>query len=277
MTHHESPSRLTVSPKSLERLGRMADAAASMQERTRTATAPAPGSSLAADRVEGLDVDGTVWYLMCVAAEHLDFALDSIKATGCMYPSAYTTVARTALIGASNALWVLTGSSRAERRIRALRVRANDVNDQIKAARELPILDDAQGETHAEYMSRLEKARANLERVGTSLGSTTPISSMGVNQTQVVKFVADRYDDDELFAAGLKYLWRSGSAAAHAQFHYAMSRLDYGDLSDQGDGFRMARFGGDVDRDLVPSLAGPLLVLQEAFKYYDLRRESPFK
>lgn len=106
----------------------MADAAASMQERTRTATAPAPGSSLAADRVEGLDVESTVWYLMCVAAEHLGFAFDSIKATGCMYPSAYTTVARTALIGAANALWVLTGSSRAERRIRALRVRANDVN-----------------------------------------------------------------------------------------------------------------------------------------------------
>ena len=66
---------------------------------------PEPGSSLAADSVAGLSVENPVWYSMCISSEHLDFAIDAMRATSTMYPTAYMTVARTAFVAAVNAVW----------------------------------------------------------------------------------------------------------------------------------------------------------------------------
>ena len=55
------------------------------------------------------------------AGEHLRLALDAIKA-GQLYPSSHFTVLRGALVGASQAVWILAPEDRAVRRERGLTI-----------------------------------------------------------------------------------------------------------------------------------------------------------
>ncbi len=109
------------------RLGRMSLAVKAWRERAENPVTIEPGSSLSADALEGLNVEIPVWYSMCISSEHLDFALDAMRATNTMYPTAYMTVAHTAFIAATNAVWVLTPRKRQECRMRALRFYADDL------------------------------------------------------------------------------------------------------------------------------------------------------
>ncbi|MCT1477595.1 hypothetical protein [Microbacterium sp. p3-SID336] len=98
------------------RLGRMSTAVEAWRRRAENPESPESGSSLAADSVNGLNVENPIWYSMCIASEPLDFAIDAMRATSTMYPTAYMTVARTAFVAAVNAVWVLAPQSRQERR-----------------------------------------------------------------------------------------------------------------------------------------------------------------
>lgn len=76
----------------LRRLDRIAHAVDAWRKCAENPVSAEPGSSLVTDSIEGLRVENPVWYSMCISSEHLDFAIDAMRATSTMYPTAYMTV-----------------------------------------------------------------------------------------------------------------------------------------------------------------------------------------
>jgi len=106
-----------------QRLSHIQAAVELWTERTKTAPVVPVGSALRGDDRPGPTVSNIAWYPLGIAIEHLDFTLSMMRATQAMYPTSYMTTLRTALLTASQAVWVLAPSKRVERRGRAMRLR----------------------------------------------------------------------------------------------------------------------------------------------------------
>lgn len=258
------------------RLGRIALAVDGWRERTRNPTPVDPGSSLAADSMEGLSVDNPIWYSMCISYEHLDFALETMRETNTMYPTAYMTVARTAFIAAVNAVWMLAPSGRQERRLRALRIRADDIRVQVTAMDDLRLQDDTSAKAHDSQVSLLRDRQRSLQLVADALGTKEDVSRMKFNQTEAIAWVARHMHgvDDNLLVGATMAVWRAGSAAAHAQYHFGARRADRPGVPHQRQDSSLVRLRGDLTKDVGPALAAAAMTLSEAFRLYDLRGVS---
>ena len=256
------------------RLGRMSLAVNAWRERAENTAPLEPGSSLAADAVEGLSIESPVWYSMCISSEHLDFALDAMRATSTMYPTAYMTVARTAFVAAVNAVWVLAPAMRQERRARALRLRADDLRVQVTSFRDMRIPAGKPDAARSGFLKELQDKQHTLQRVAGSLGMTEDVTKMRFNQTEAIDWVATHMHgvDDDLLIGATQAIWRSGSAAAHAQYHFGVLRAGQNEVVRDESGGQILRLRGSLETDVGPALAGATLTLSEAFRLYDLRR-----
>lgn len=267
-------SQLAEGSEWLRRLDRISLAVDAWRKRAENPTSPEQGSSLAADSMEGLSVENPVWYSMCISSEHLDFAIDAMRATSTMYPTAYMTVARTSFVAAVNAVWVLAPPSRQERRERALNLRADDLRAQVTSFRDMKIPDGKPEDARADLMDQLRERQTGLQSVATALGMTESVTKMRFNQTKAINWVAEHMHgvDDDLLIGATQSVWRSGSAAAHAQYHFGIMRVDRNEIIREGGGSSVVRLRGDLDIDVGPALAAATMTLSEAFRLYDLRR-----
>lgn len=86
-----------------------------------------PGSSIAKDDdgLTGHPVRTGAWYGLIVAVDHLGLVADLIRDGLTLRPSSIFTVTRAALLGASQAVWLLSGS-REDRRCRALSIESDE-------------------------------------------------------------------------------------------------------------------------------------------------------
>ena len=260
----------------LRRLDRISLVVDAWRKRAENPTSPEPGSSLAADSMEGLSVENPIWYSMCISSEHLDFAIDAMRATSTMYPTAYMTVARTAFVAAVNAAWVLAPSARQERRERALRLRADDLRVQMTSFRDMKIPDGKPEEARTGLLEQLRERQAGLQVVATALGMTEDVTKIRFNQTKAIDRVTEHMHgvDDDLLIGATQAVWRSGSAAAHAQYHFGIMRVDRNEIVRDAGGGSVVRLRGDLESDVGPALAAATMTLSEAFRLYDLRRVS---
>lgn len=258
----------------LMRLDRISQAVDAWRRRAENPMSSEPGSSLAADSVDGLSVENPVWYSMCISSEHLDFAIDAMRATSTMYPTAYMTVARTAFVAAVNAVWILAPPTRQERRERALRLRADDLRVQITSFRDMQIPEGKPEEARTGLLGQLRERQANLQKVATALGVQEDVTKMRFHQTGAIDWVAQHMHgvDDDLLIGATQAIWRSGSAAAHAQYHFGIMRLDRNELIREESGGSIVRLRGDLVNDVGPAIAAATMTLSEAFRLYDLRR-----
>ncbi|MCD1569904.1 hypothetical protein [Agromyces mediolanus] len=226
--------------------------------------------------MDGLSVENLIWYSMCISSEHLDFAIDAMRATSTMYPTAYMTVARTAFIAAVNAVWVLAPTSRQERRERALQLRADDLRSQATSFRDMKIPGGVPEDTRAGFVDQLRERQADLQKVATTLGVEQDVRKMRFNQTDAIDWVAEHMHgaDNDLLIGGTQAVWRSGSAAAHAQYHFGIMRMDRSEVVREGSDRSFVRLQGDLEKDVGPALAAATMTLNEAFRLYDLRREK---
>lgn len=78
--------------------------------------------------------------------------------------------------------------------------------------------------------------------------------------------------DDDLLIGATQAIWRSGSAAAHAQYHFGVMRLDRNEVVREESGGSIVRLRGDLNNDVGPAIAAATMTLSEAFRLYDLRR-----
>lgn len=258
----------------LRRLDRISELVDAWRKRAENPVSPEPGSSLAADSVAGLSVENPVWYSMCVSSEHLDFAIDAMRATSTMYPTAYMTVARTAFVAAVNAVWVLAPPTRQERRERALRLRADDLRVQITSFRDMQIPKGKPEEARTALLDQLRERQDGLQKVATALGVQEDVAKMRFHQTGAIDWVAQHMHgvDEDLLIGATQAIWRSGSAAAHAQYHFGIMRLDRNEVLREDSGGSIVRLRGDLHKDVGPAIAAATMTLSEAFRLYDLRR-----
>lgn len=259
------------------RLGRMSTAIDAWRNRAKNPESSEPGSSLAADSVDGLNVENLIWYSMCISSEHLEFAIDAMRATSSMYPTAYMTVARTAFVAAVNAVWVLAPPSRQERRERALVLRADDLRTQVTFIREMRLPPGVARSTRDATIAQLRERQAGLQAVATSLGVTLEVPKIRFNQTTAIDWVAEHMHgvDNDLLIGATQAMWRSSSAAAHAQYQFGIMRTDRNEVLEGETGDAVVRLRGDLESDVGPALAVAVMTLNEAFRLYDLRRARP--
>lgn len=260
----------------LRRLDRISDVVDAWRKRAENPMLAEAGSSLAADSIEGLSVENPVWYSMCISSEHLDFAIEAMRATSTMYPTAYMTVARTAFVAAVNAVWVLAPSTRQVRRERALKLRADDLRVQMTSFRDMQIPQGKPAEARTGLLKQLAERQASLQEVATTLGINEDVAKTRFQQTKAIDWVARHMHgvDDDLLIGATQAVWRSGSAAAHAQYHFGVMRLDRNEVVREGPDSSTVRLRGDLDNDVGPALAAATMTLSEAFRLYDLRRVS---
>ena len=244
------------------------------RERAKHPEPPEAGSSLAADAIEGLSIESSIWYSMSISSEHLDFAIDAMRATSTMYPTAYMTVARTALMGAVNAVWLLAPSTRDERQRRALRFRADDLRTQVVGLRDMRVMSGAPTTARDGLVAQLQERQASLQRVADAMGVQEDVTRMRFTQTDAINWVASYLHgpNSDLLIGATQSMWRSGSAAAHAQLQFGLMRADRTETIRDGAGGGIVRLRGDLDTDVGPALAAATLTLSEAFRLYDLRR-----
>lgn len=252
----------------ITRLERCAEGVDAWRERTKNPVFAVPGSPLAADEIPGLGIEQAAWYSLCTAVEHLAAAFDLLRATNTLYPSAYMTLLRTAYMSAVNSYYVLAADSRAERRLRALRMRAHELSDEKKTYTRL-------GDARAEdLIARVEEQQARLQEVAERLGSSEQVAKMRYNLTDAVDWAAKKLRDDEggHLEMAFRSLWNTGSAAAHGQMIYALMRPGQQEVVHQDERGSVVHLTSSLEHDVGPAFVGAFLVANQAFRLYDLRR-----
>lgn len=229
---------------------------------------------MSADEVPGLSFESHVWYLMCVSSEHLNFALEAMRATKTMYPTAYMTVARTAFLAAVNAVWLLAAQSRQERRERIVKLRADELRVQATSFDTMTVPEGEPERALSDLVGQIRSKQLALQSIATELGISEPVAKMRLNQTRVIDWVATYMhgEGSELLVGGNQSIWRSGSAASHAQMHFGLMRQEQNEILSDGAGATVLKFRGNLEMDVGPAMVGALLALNEAFRLYDLRR-----
>ncbi|OJX73107.1 hypothetical protein [Leifsonia sp. 71-9] len=252
-----------------QRLAHIAAAVELWSGRTKTAPVVPAGSALSGDDRPALSVSSIAWYPLIIAVEHLDFALSTMRATQTMYPTSYMTTLRTALLTASQAAWVLAPVQRAERRGRAMRLRMQDLDDQLKLVNSASELTKGQERARTHDVEELNKQLEECRHTAATLG--LPKSSTAkLNNTDIITEAAKQLHDDPVAASGVQLLWRTGSAAAHGQRAYALMRMNTNVVENDGER-RVMQLRGDLVHDVGPAVAAATLAANEAFRLFDLR------
>ncbi|TNC19778.1 hypothetical protein FHE66_02735 [Georgenia sp. 311] len=238
------------------------------------------GSSLAADDAleSGYLLSTVAWYGITTAMDHLLLAADDLtNADAPLRPSAFFTVTRAALLGASQSVWVLTGN-RTERLNRARSVMADErklhatfLSDYTKdpviakdVSADFLTLIEATVERLDEDKKRLLKARADGGYKGT-FESTAMMRA-------AAQHLAGR---DDWQRRALAYEWRMSSAAAHARmWPFHVRPTDSTPLP--GGGGEIRRLSSSL-QEVVQSFGAAVLMLNEAWRLWDLRRTAPLK
>ncbi len=241
----------------------------------------APGSSLAKDD-EGLignPVRSAARYGLITAVDHLGLIEDLAKDELTLRPSAIFTPARAALLGSSQAVWILTGV-RPQRIDRSLAVALDEriqhrtfirdhLNDgYIRDNFSAGFVDDLR-RVDAELTGEVN--RLELLRKGTAYSGKFDTTRM--MREAAAHLTKAGEVDDEWMRLALSYEWRIASAAAHAR-SWPMQVRKTEALSARGGDVR--RMTSSVE-EFAKSVGIAVLMTSEAWRLWDLRREKHTK
>lgn len=229
---------------------------------------PESGSELALDDkvFPHMAISAIARLSLIAAGEHLRLALDAIKAKQ-LYPSSHFTVLRGALVGASQAVWILKPTDRSMRRERGLTVLTEIYNqlDKYYASLESTQLDVADRESLAGQRLWLSGRRDNVS----SLRSTKAT----LNLTDVIGEAADQAFADTASRDAIRRLWREMSADAHVLGWSLFQRTTFGP-ADRRTGVGEGKAPGDPEYVAEPFL-GSYRLLKLGWSLFDRRCEAP--
>lgn len=234
----------------------------------------APGSSLAKDDrgLNGPHMRTSAWIGLVTAVDHLSLAADTLSGPG-LRGSSFFTVTRAALVGASQTVWVLSGS-RAERRAKALSV----AEDELKQHHSF--LKDFSGDER--IRQALEPvALTTLVKIESALGPAigalpTDLRARYQRPFETTRMVreaaahlASKEDDPARLEAALGWEWRVSSAAAHGRQRTTGLRESEIVPMDEDSNARVVRVSF---REVAQSFIMATLMTHEAWHLWDLRR-----
>lgn len=228
---------------------------------------PERGSDLAEDDkiFEQMPISQVARLSLVASGEHLRLALDAIKATQ-LYPSSHFTVLRGALVGASQAVWILTPDERAIRRERGLTVTAEMYTQMGKYYNFLETTD-----LDADDRSRLADQQLWLteRRAQVAARKTTAAT---LNLTEVIGTAADTTFPERSSREALRGLWRQMSADAHVLGWSLFQRATWGP-ADRRTGIGEGKSGGTPEL-VAESFLGSYRLLKRGWSLFDQRCET---
>lgn len=198
---------------------------------------PAAGSALHEDDLDWptLPVSQLAHVGLAVAADHLDAIRCHIDARH-LFAFADLTICRSALVGASQAVWLLAPEDRAERLTRARMLAADALKYHSQYMETVKVAQPA--EPNAQLVaSHLAMRKAELKAKRLEAGVLAPHQ----NTAMIREAAAAVFAPDAAAEAGLE--WQSGSGAAHG---FAWSLLNSPETKQVGDadGAGLAEFHG---------------------------------
>ena len=238
------------------------------QDRTAEVIEPAQGSELAIDDLAWpyLRTSSLVSTGLATAREHLHAVRILIEA-GELFPAAASTLCRSALIGASLAVWLMEPSDRNERARRSLSLAAEDYKRHIQFGKDITQLPpDLVAPAATEQLDRLRGRRSQVMDLLDTVGGL-----IEVNLTDHVIPAALGYTiPDTVQRAQMLLRWRAMSGAAHAlTWHYFGYDSTTATEVDPG-GVGRVVVGGDIGR-LAFDYFPPFHIASAGWRLFDQR------
>lgn len=208
----------------LARIDRCLQAIDAWSRRTTDAESPQPGSQLASDdaRNPSLPASTIAWSSIGSAVDHLGLAEDALRREGGarLRPMAFYTVCRAALVAASQAIWVMTGS----RDVRLRRVR---LIEREEAGSFKQFLDDYARDEHlhadttAEFIEGLQRKVTEADQRHKQLTKDLRPKRGEYTVTRTLREAADEVvgdnGQDRWLRRAYMFEWRAASGDAHAR------------------------------------------------------------
>jgi hypothetical protein len=253
-----------------EALTQMLDAAVDLDRwrlRAHRVEEPERGSELALDDkiFERMAISQLARMSLVLAGEHLRLALDAINAKQ-LYPSSHFTVLRGALVGASQAVWILEPPDRNLRRERGLTVLAEMYTQMDKY---YGFLEST--EVEGNDRTRLEDQRLWLSERRDDVASIRNTRASLI-LTDVIGAAADHAFADTASREAVRRLWREMSADAHVLGWSLFQRTTFG-MADRRTGVGEGKAPGSPEHVAEPFLASYRL-LRLGWSLFDRRCEA---
>lgn len=228
---------------------------------------PERSSDLAEDNkiFEWMAVSEVARLSLVASGEHLRLALDAVKA-GQLYPSSHFTVLRGALVGASQAVWVLAPSKRVVRRDRGLAVIAEMY---VQMGRYYDFLETT--DLEVEDRARLADQQLWLAERRDLVSERKPTAAT-LNLTKVIGAAVEATFPDRRSRDALRRLWREMSADSHVLGWSVFQRADFGP-ADRRTGIGEGKAGGGPELVAEPFL-GSYRLLKRGWSLFDQRCEA---
>ncbi|ACL42013.1 hypothetical protein Achl_4062 (plasmid) [Pseudarthrobacter chlorophenolicus A6] len=259
----------------MARLERCFGAARSWEKRLATPDAVTPGSSLAGDD-KGLvtaPVRTAAWSGLLSAVDHLALMTDLAREELNMRPTSLFTPTRAALLGASQAVWVLSGN-RETRRARALSIAEDErskhraflwdyaKDEYAKANFSQEFMTDLNGQADklTKQIMRIRELRKGLPKIDSD--ATTMMREAAAHLTSTASV------DDQWMRFALAYEWRVASAAAHGRSWPVFVRKTEKTKTADGE---LRSFTTSAE-ELGKSVGAATMMTSEAWRLWDLRR-----
>lgn len=264
--------------KHIERLSWAFDAVENWREMTSSSPLRCrPGSVLYEDDLSrpSYPVSVPAWIGIVQSVEHLNAVRLLFQGTGALFPSAYFSMARPALLGACRAVWILSPGDRGERQRRAWLCRKEEADGVIgmtsdiltnQRLNELP--------NAAELRATAEKSKASAKVIDDDLiallrarNSRTRIDLTKMVE-QAARHVFGNHPDPFLESAVL-FNWRTSSGDAHALSWQMQLRnpKPVTQTEDSEPGYRTEYWTSSVS-DLMQNVCGITLILNEALDLF---------
>ncbi|TSE15015.1 hypothetical protein B1A87_002870 [Arthrobacter sp. KBS0703] len=259
----------------LGRLDRCLDAARSWEKRLAAPDPVTPGSSLAGDD-KGLvtaPVRTAAWSGLLSAVDHLGLMADLARDELNMRPTSLFTPTRAALLGASQAVWVLSGN-RVTRRARALAIAEDERSQHRTFLRDYTNDAYANANFSKEFMDEMngltDGLTAEVSRIRDLRKSLPKIDATATTMMQeaAAHLTAGGSPDDHWMRFALAYEWRVASAAAHGRAWPLAVRKTEKAKTANGEPHS---FTTTID-ELVRAVGAATMMTSEAWRLWDLRR-----
>lgn len=252
-------------------LTQMLDTAADLDRwrlRAHRVEEPERGSELAVDDeiFQRMAISQLARLSLVAAGEHLRLALDAIQAKQ-LYPSSHFTVLRGALVGASQAVWILGPQDRDVRRERGLTILTEMY---VQMDKYYGFLDSTQ--LKAVDRASLEDQRVWLSERRDDVASIRSTKAT-LNLTEVTGVAADHAFADTTSRDAVRRMWREMSADAHVLGWSLFQRTTFGP-ADRRTGVGEGSAPGSPEHVAEPFLASYRL-LRCGWSLFDHRCEGP--
>lgn len=247
--------------------------------RTSSTEEPEPGSRLAGDdaRNRAFPASMVAWSSIGTAVDHLGLASDSLQRQGgaMLRPGAFYTVCRAALVAASQAIWVMTGTREVRgRRLRLLEL--EEANSHAQLLQDYAHDDQLEQDTSPEFFTEVREkataARDRARRLRTEIRPARGEYSVTKTLQDAAVEMSDDLSDPWLRRAYL-FEWRAASGEAHARLWQKQLRPGH-TVPLLGPERGVLRYTTGSVEAYGQALAAATLATQHALALWDQQRHS---